>query len=341
MGKKYDRKILKDELIKRTQESDDRKEGEGLQKYFKDDADLTFVKFGPTKEEPHIMDIIPFIAGNNMPEFMKVKEGKPAYYLDIYVHQSIGPTKTWIVCPNKSYNEACPICEHINELEKEGKEWEDFAEIAPKRRCVYNIINLTTPKEEKKGIQIYESSHKYSEKLIQNAAKNPRGGGSVPFSHPDKDVGQSISFSVDSDKFRTVSGHRLVQRTEDISDEILENAHILDQIIVRLSYKEIERIFNRTPDDDSPKKDEEERGKEKDVDEDKIESRSGDREREKETKSKNKCPENANFGVDIDEIKACDSCEVYTKCAEESNRLEDERRAARADKTKSKINTRR
>lgn len=348
MSRKFDRKVMRDELIKRTQESEERKEGESFQKYFKSDAEVTLAKFGPTKDEPHIVDIIPFIAGDKMPDFMRVKEGKPAYYIDLYVHQNIGPGKAWVVCPAKNYGKPCPICAYINELEREGKEYEDFAEIAPKRRCVYNIINQSTTKEAKKGIQIWECSHKYSEKPIQNAAKNPRGGGSIAFSHPDKEVGQSISFSVDSDTYKTISGHKLVPRDYDIDDETLEQAHQLDQIIEVLSAKEIEKIFdlNVTCAEDEVKKNEVLDKKEEvddiknyELDETTKETKSS--RRTHESKNETNCPGEGVFGEDIDKLKYCEKCELYDNCADKADEIEEQKREERRKARESEKSTRR
>lgn len=335
MSRKFDRKAWKEELLKRTQESDERKEGESFQKYFRDDVEITFAKFGPTKDEPHIVDIIPFIAGDKMPDFMRVKEGKPAYYLDIYVHQNIGPGKAHIVCPAKNYGNPCPICKYINELEKEGKEYEDFAEIVPKRRCVYNVINQTSSREASKGIQIWECSHKYSEKPIQNAAKNPRGGGSIAFSHPDKEVGQSLSFSVDNDTYRTISGHKLVPRDYDIDDDTLEQAYQLDQIIKLYSEKEIKEIFDPSSDvqQETHKKEDDIKNYDDEPETEKTRTR-----RHREAKEINECPGNGVFGEDIDQLKYCEKCEKYEECAEEADKLEEKKKE---EKQKSNVNRRR
>lgn len=314
-SRKFDRKSLKDELLKRTEESAGRTEGETFAKYFRDDVDLIMARFGSTKEDPHIIDILPFRAGDKMPNFMKVAEGKPAYYLDIYVHQNIGASKAWIVCPSRNYGEPCPICEYIDELVRDGKEWDDYADIAPKRRCAYNIINQTTSKERNKGIQIWEASYKYSEKQIQQAAKNPRGGGSIAFAHPDKDVGQSISFNVDSDTFKTISGHKLIPREEDISDSLLDEVYQLDQIIKILTYKEIEKLFSRS-------------SSEKDKKEDDIDDSIMERGAHGKSKS-NECPAGEEFGVSIDQIKECEDCEVYRECADRAEVLEEEKRKQR------------
>lgn len=316
MAVKYDRAKAREELAKRTKESEERREGETLAKYFQDDLDVSFVKFPPTKEDPHIFDIIPFRAGGNMPNYMKVKEGRWAYYLDIYVHQNIGPAKTWIVCPSKNYGEPCPICEMIDDLVQEGKEYEDYATIAPKRRCVYNVVNMTTEKEEAKGVQIWEVAYKYSEKQIQTAARAPRGGGVVSYADPDKDVGQSISIMVDKDTYKTISGHKLVPRDYDISDKILEQAVALDQIIVRLSYEEIARILRRS--EDSEVNAETDNNNEDDV-----------------PLNVAACPGGGKFGVDFDRLSYCDDCDDFRACRKENDSMQQQEKNSRPSRQSS------
>ena len=327
MAKKYDSKYWKEQLTKRTSESEDRKEGEIDSKYFIDDLDVPFAKFGVTKDEPHIIDVIPFLTGNKMPNFMRIGEDKPAYYLDIYVHQNIGGSKAWIVCPLKNYGDPCPICEHIDDLSRDGKSYEDFADIYVKRRCVYNVINMSSTKEEKKGIQIWEVSYKYSEKQLLAAAKNPRGGGSIPFAHTEKDLGHSISFSVENDTYRTISGYKLVPRDYDIDYDLIEKAKQLDQIIKVLSYKQIEKIFHRASEVDSNP------AKEK---EDDVPDHLGEEEPTPKSRPRKLiCPEKDGvLGKDIDQFDRCDDCELYSECAEEADKIEEERKAKREERTK-------
>ncbi len=322
MARKYDMKKFGEGLAKRTQESNDRKEGDTFLKFFKDDIDIPLVKFGATKDEPHIIDIIPFVAGDNMPKPMKVPEGDPAYYLDIYVHHNIGAANSQVVCPQKNYNKPCPICEYINKMIKE-KNWEydDYRDIAPKRRSVYNVVNVTNAKEEKKGVQIWETSHKYGEKAIQSAATRPRGGGVIPFADPRKEVGQSISFNVDADEFKTVSGHKLEPRDYDIDEKYLDDALQLDQIIDVMDYDQIDKLFNtKSEDSDDSSKD-------NDSSDDNKGSRR--REREKEEDIKDGCPEGLNFGEDIDSSDACSDCKLYDECANKEQEIKDQKRKER------------
>lgn len=240
-----DRRAMREELAKRTQESHERKDGDVFLKYFLSDSDLPMWKCGVTKDDPHIIDIIPFLAGPNFPtgsSKYQIKPGTPVYVLDLYVHQNIGPGEAWIVCPAKNYGKPCPVCEDIERRKRKGEEWDDYSDIAPKRRCVYNVICYDNKKEEDKGIQIWEVSHRYSEKAFQALAKNARTGDVISFCSPDKD-GKSISFEVSDDDFRTIGGHKFLDRDYEITDDVLDQAYILDEQIALLTYKEIENLY--------------------------------------------------------------------------------------------------
>jgi hypothetical protein len=194
---------------------------------------------------------------------------------------------------------------------------------------------MSTVKEEKKGIQIWEVSHKFSEKAIQAAAKSPRGGGVIAFSHPDKDVGQSISFSVDKDKYHTVSGHKLVPRDYSIEDDVLEQALQLDQIITVLTPKEISKIFSKTSSEPNDVPEPEDNA---DVSADDSRSSRGRAGRDEEKTGglgDPDCPAGETFGVSIDRIGDCDDCPLYKKCGKKADALEEERKKAREERAKS------
>lgn len=351
---KFDRAKAREELLRRTQQSAERREGEMSYKYFATDKDLPLWRCGITKEDPHLLDIIPFVAGSQYPRFAKdpVNEGDLTYYLDIYVHQNIGPGKAQIVCPQRNYGKPCPICEDIEAKVKDGWEWEDYSGIAPKRRCVYNVWVLSDPKEEAKGVQIWEASHRFSEKQIQAQAKAPRGGGVIPFASPEED-GHSISFSVENDEYRTVSGMKLVPRDYVIPDEVLEDAFTLDELIVLLEYAAIFDIYygegayaEMKAEKDQAKRSQPvpqerkasgplggaggvRRRGEGDVPEPEVppgrSPRGGNPGR---APAVGECPGGGRFGADIDTLPNCQECSEYNACAEAFNEKEAARRPA-------------
>jgi hypothetical protein len=271
-----------DELRNRTQEGYDRKDRMGSStRYFiipEDGEALPLWKNKPTKEDPHIIDVIPFRAGKNFPQVdakHPIKKGDAVYVMELWVHSNIGPNKKQIVCPSKNYGEACPICEDVEERLRNGEVWDDVKNIAAKRRCVYNIWCHDSKKEKRKGVQVWEVSHRYSEKEIQAQVKNPRTGGVVPFSHPSQEIGKSISFYTDDDEYNTIHGHKLIDREEDIPRDVLEGAYKLDKYLDRLEYEEIAKIYfgksskkNKRDEDDDDDADLPVRKKKRDYDDD-------------------------------------------------------------------------
>lgn len=239
----YDRKAMQNQILSRTQNSYDRKEGDASSKYFRTDIPFKMWRVTPTKTSPHIIDIVPFIAGNKCPtKFGNMRPGEWAYVLDLYCHQNVGPGKAMVVCPARNYGEPCCICEDVDILIQQGIEWNDIPH-APKRRCVYNVLVMDTAETEALGIQIWEVSFEYSEKAIVGLAKSPRGGGLVAFADPSKELGRSIVFDVGSDTYKKITGHRFEMREYDIPDEILEMAIPLDELIVVHDNEELKKMM--------------------------------------------------------------------------------------------------
>jgi len=204
------------------------------------------INFFVCKEATHIVDILPWEAGPNMPfddqNLPITTEGDFDYVLDLYVHQNVGKINQPYVCPFENYAKPCPICEYMKANRLDKKEWNN---IRPKRRSIYLIWNRTNAEEEKKGVQIFDAAHFFMEEKIEEIAKLPRGGGYVVFSDPDN--GKSVCWT------RTGSGqtgtkylgHRFVDRETAIPDRILDKTFSLDQVInMHPEYELIKKGFD-------------------------------------------------------------------------------------------------
>lgn len=329
----HDRKAMREEIRSRTEESYRRKDkGGGFSKYFKTDEELPFWVPEVTKEDPHMIDIIPFLVGEHYPvddRGKKLEKGSWAYYLDVWVHQNIGPNNSWFVCPAKNYNLSCPICEHIQQLQKKGVEYEEFKDIVAKRRNIYNIICYDSEKEEKKGIQIFEVSHHYMEKKLQKISKRPRGGGTVAYADPDE--GMIVAFEVAKDDMKTIEGHQFIARKVGkdsyvISDEDLGKAFPLDEIIEVLSYEELSEIFYGTVEEEEKESKEEKNTEPPGRPEGRTRYGRGEKKEVPPQEDKMKCSLGYLPGVDIDKHDDCTRCpdDEYNACAKEKQRLQDE-----------------
>jgi hypothetical protein len=207
------------------------------------------VEFWRCREGQHIVDIVPFEAGPNMPFDERLQpiteEGDLDYVLDLFVHTNVGNMKKPFVCPYENFGKPCPICEFIKGAGRLDKE--DWKKLAVKHRVVYLLWVHDSREEEKKGIQVFEASHFFMEEKIEEIAKLPRGGGYENFSHPDK--GKSLAWTRKGSGMENTQylGHRFIEREAPLPNRILDMTFPLDSIInMHPEYEEIEREFRGT-----------------------------------------------------------------------------------------------
>ncbi len=245
-AKKFDRNALKSGLTDRVKESYEKRDSFGSTTGIFDPS-VKFNRWMP-KIGDHLLDIVPYVVGTKDP---KLTEGSVTYFTEIWVHYGVGPNEGSFVCLTKNYNKKCPICEHQKELRLKGASDEEIKALYPKRRVMYNIICRDTIEEENKGVQVWEVSHFHAEKHFSELARKPKGGGFIPFTDPDN--GKMIFFNKISKM--EVTGHRFVERDNPITDEELESAYTLDELIHIPSYEEVyEAFYGETIEEEKPKK---------------------------------------------------------------------------------------
>ena len=206
------------------------------------------IGFYRVPEGQHLVDIIPFECGPDMPldenGDVRFQEGDPSYVLNVWVHQNLGKNDKPYVCPYQNFGESCPACEFIkaNRLEKE-----DWAKLRPKQRSIYLIWGHNNREDEKKEIQVFDSSFFFMEEKLIEIARLPKDGGSIMFSDVDK--GRSVAWTRKGIGATNTSyiGHKFVDRESPIPDKILEKSFSLDSIIkMHPTYEEIKKDFNDT-----------------------------------------------------------------------------------------------
>ena len=215
--------------------------------FFKKDRIPPGVNFFVSKEGEHIIDIIPFRAGPDMPfgedDSPITEEGELDYILDLEVHMNVGNMKQPFICPYENFGLPCPICEYMKEGGKLEKD--EWTRVKTKRRAIYLVWVHDSVEEEKKGLQIFHASHFLMEEKLEEIAKIPKGGGYIEFSDYD-DEGMSIAWTHKGVRRDTrYIGHKLIDRERKIPDKLLNRSFSLDQIVhMHPSYEEIDKAFN-------------------------------------------------------------------------------------------------
>lgn len=338
------RKAMKREMRQRQEESVSRKDDSGKFKKIYVEG-LKKDDFWKSEEGEHSLDIIPYIAGANNPH---VKEGKPAYILDVFVHRKIGVNEDDYICLSRTYNEDCPICEYQNELRKAAKNSDDpesydeeIKSLNPTRRAIYNVRSWDK-KDDPDDVKIFDVSHFLFEKELLEAAKKKRGGGFVLFADPDE--GKIVSFrQVGKLQAMTFKAFEFEERKEVIPDEILDKSRCLDELIHIPTYEEVMRAFAGRGEVEEVKEERSARShKEPDPEPEPEKPKGGDRRYKLDEDKKmppkkeepedvpepgDECPYEYIFGSDNNKFDECEGCDCFDECGDKFREL---RAAARA-----------
>ncbi len=356
-----DRKAMKDQLKSRLAEQQAGK-NKGLndfESYFEVPEGVSQWTTKPGKGAEgtdYGFDIIPFVAGSKYPtNGYNIRQGDLAYVLDVWVHFKVGPMNKPVVCPLKNYGFPCPVCEKRVEVlaergQMEKDEFKKFKKensfLYPSRRVMYNVIVRSDEKEEKKGIQVYEISHFFMEKKLQESAKKPRGGGLIPY--PDPDEGKTIwmNFALAGEDNWSVGVPQFEDRQYVITDEEIENAQSLDELLVIYEYDDIAEMMKvktfHVADEDSGQENNREEDppivvnrrkppvKQQEEVKEKVGEDSGDQVNTTtgEVVQSGICPYGCEFGTDYDGYTECDTCRISDDCLAKKEADEAAKKAA-------------
>lgn len=206
------------------------------------------VQFWRCTEGDHIIDILPFECGPDMPynenDEPITEEGGFDYVIDLFVHMNVGSMNKPFVCPYENFGKECPICEYMkaNRLEKE-----DWKKLFAKHRDIYLVWVHDSPEEKRKGVQIMESAHFFMGEKIEEIAKLPEEGGYINFSDPDEGKRLAWRRKGSGRENTQYLGHRFIDRPGPLPEKLLDKTFALDQVInMHPSYEEIEKEFQGT-----------------------------------------------------------------------------------------------
>ncbi len=296
-------------LRQRTQEAFDKKDSSGKFGSFIKDEYLS--KLWECVVGEHTIDIIPYLAGPNHPT---VEEGEPAFLLDVYRHANVGPNADSYVCLARTFNQPCPICEDQREKRRSGEfSDKELASLSPSRRTIYNIWVHDNEKEENKGTQLWEVAQRYFDKYINTKSEKIKSKTGEPIIYADPIIGKAISFERQGVKLETeYLDHAFVDREYEITDELLQQAVLLDQVIKLPTYDEVSAAHfgSKSPttkeDNDVPMAR---------VPSKLLTKKKGDPPPPEESNEEG-CPYGGEIGVDVNRYEECSECPKWDDCAE-------------------------
>jgi hypothetical protein len=328
---KFDAEKAKQQLLRRTQEAIKNKDRGQYGSLFTVDVPQWKCDTGG-----HKIDIIPWVASSNITKFTSsVPPGDYCYVLTIFVHFGIGPNDESVLCLLKTFGEPCPVCEHKKRLQDTDADQADIDEFKWKQRTLYNVLVHDSKDELKKGVQVLDIAHFFLEyHLIELAALDPVTGEPVLFMHPTE--GKQVYFKrIGSGMGSKVAGHQFVERDYDIPQKILDQAYILDEIVHIPTYEEVYKklhggsapvpassgLRNKREDREDIPVELERQPEEEVLPRKRNAAIEPERRRnsvleEVTTAVSQVCPVGGRFGIDHNQLKKCDTCNLYDACAD-------------------------
>lgn len=274
------------------------------------------------------IDIIPFLPKTNkIPGF---QPGYDEYALDYWRHSGVGPGEESFVCLARTFRKPCPVCEELEMLKKSGAPKEETGPLEPKRRLVYNIIDLDS-KDQK--VQLWEISYHLFEKALIAAAQV---GKHEVIAFSDLEDGKTIKFTA---KQKSLGAYNFIEATgigfldrPPYDETILDEAYALDELLIVPTYEQVRNALHGLGEPE-----EEPRPARRDrpapVAEEAPARRSAPQEapaparrerpvRQEASPAKGKCPYGHAFGKDCDQKDDCPDCDIWEACCDEQERMQ-------------------
>lgn len=217
------------------------------------------------------LDVLPYVVGKNNP---KADEGKVHWERTYFVHSNMGPEqKDSYACLAKNFEKRCPVCDHLAKLRKTPNASEDAIKaLRPKQRQLF-YFRVHQGKGEFTNY-LYEASYYngFGELLVNKLDAQPDDSPMHDFFHLDKDgmslVVKSSQDSYNGRVFYPPTNIEMTPRRHAVPVEILDQLPCLDDLIIELSYKELEALFLQESGDSEAKKKDEDTEEDADADED-------------------------------------------------------------------------
>jgi len=114
----------------------------------------------------------------------------------IFIHRHIGANNSTFLCPNKMFNKPCPVCERAKELQDENADKKVLSAFWPKLRHLMFLYDVTSQKEEEKGLRWWDAPASKSCAIVENIvalSRDPKTG--APLDVSDPETGRDVKFT--------------------------------------------------------------------------------------------------------------------------------------------------
>ena len=166
------------------------------------------------------------------------------------IHRNVGVDNDAVICL-ASFGKKCPVCEYRAKRIREGADKEETDAMKQSMRVLYVVVPLNSKKHEAEP-HIWDMSWWLFQDLLNDELEEDEDYEAFP----DLEEGLTLKIRFDSktigksQAFAEASRIDFEERTEQYTDEILEDVPCLDEVFSILSYKELFAKFTEMEDED-------------------------------------------------------------------------------------------
>jgi len=193
-------------------------------------------------------DILPYEVGEGNPY---ARKGEWYCERTYFVHTRIGPNNQVFVCPLKTVNLPCPICEFRSKLAREAEGEEVLIrELRAKERQLF-LIRLRSGRGESfesKNLYLYETSYHTFGRLLDRRRQDAEDDESYIIEFDDPSAGSTLKVSYseeDAGGYTYINAYAIefVPRPNGLEPELLQHGYCLDDFVVIYPYDKLKEIF--------------------------------------------------------------------------------------------------
>lgn len=169
-----------------------------------------------------------------------------------YTHRDVGPNKVSVICPARTAEKPCPICEYRQRLEANPDSNPDIIkDFRPKKRQLFNVFDFA---EQTKGVQVWDVSEFLFGRALR-AALDMGDEADDFYSFTDPNGGHNLVInleqeSFDRNKFLKCTAVQFRKREAPLPEQLANAYHKLDDMVAPMQYDQLRALFLQVPDDD-------------------------------------------------------------------------------------------
>lgn len=199
--------------------------------------------FQPKGGKAYRIDLVPYKVG----EGNKYADPGEWYYERTFWVHRIGPNNSAYVCPAKTFDQPCPVCEYRAKLLRDP-DADQKAVDAKWRDKERQLFLVRDRDDESKGVQLWEFSHFCFGALLDKLIKDAEEDEDYVRNFDDPEGGACLKVSFNDEK---VSGYSFAKaysiqfkpRSSGLPDELLDHGICLDDLVKVESYDKLKEIM--------------------------------------------------------------------------------------------------